>query len=103
MYGKPLNLTIQVGKKYPELAIAAEFKRASPSKGNINIDLDAVTQCLEYADAGATIISVLTEFLHFKGTLSDLKKVRISTQNIHKENRPAILRKDFILRNILFY
>ncbi len=97
MYGKPLNLTIQVGKKYPELAIAAEFKRASPSKGNINIDLDAVTQCLEYADAGATIISVLTEFLHFKGTLSDLKKVRISTQNIHKENRPAILRKDFIL------
>lgn len=86
-----------MGKRYPELAIAAEFKRASPSKGNINIELDAVEQCLEYADAGASIISVLTEFLHFKGTLSDLKKVRIATQNIHRENRPAILRKDFIL------
>ena len=57
-----------MGKRYPELAIAAEFKRASPSKGNINVELDAVEQCLEYADAGASIISVLTEFLHFKGT-----------------------------------
>ena len=49
------------------MAIAAEFKRASPSKGDINPDLNAVTQCMEYAKVGAAVISVLTEFRHFKG------------------------------------
>lgn len=49
------------------MAIAAEFKRASPSKGDINPNLDAVEQCLEYARMGSAVISVLTEFKHFKG------------------------------------
>ena len=50
------------------MAIAAEFKRASPSKGDINLNVDVVEQCLKYADVGAAVISVLTEFEHFKGT-----------------------------------
>ena len=49
------------------MAVAAEFKRASPSKGDINMNVDIVTQCLQYGQAGAAIISVLTEFQHFKG------------------------------------
>jgi indole-3-glycerol phosphate synthase len=82
------------------MAIAAEFKKASPSKGIINADLDPVTQCMEYTKAGVSVISVLTEFEHFKGTLYDMKQVRLATQAYCKNNnllRPAILRKDFIL------
>ena len=66
-YGKPLNLATRLAVTYPKLAIAAEFKRASPSKGDINPGLDAVTQCMEYARVGAAVISVLTESKWFKG------------------------------------
>ena len=82
------------------MAVAAEFKRASPSKGNINLKADAVEQCLQYAGVGAAVISVLTEYVHFKGSLTDMKNVRIATQQsaaVNRNERPAILRKDFIL------
>ena len=101
-YGKPLNLSTRIIHSYSpaSMAIAAEFKKASPSKGDINVDLDPVKQCTEYAKVGAAVISVLTEFTHFKGTLHDMKRVRLATQKWALENnklRPAILRKDFIL------
>ena len=97
LYGKPLNLASRIADTYPTMAIAAEFKKASPSKGDINPNLDPVTQCLEYARVGAAVISVLTEFSHFKGTLNDMKRVRLATQKELGSARPAILRKDFIL------
>ena len=80
LHGKPLNLGQRIAQVYPQMAIAAEFKRASPSKGDINPDLDAVTQCMEYAKVGAAVISVLTDYKWFKGTLQDMKKVRLATQ-----------------------
>ena len=80
LHGKPLNLGKRIAQVYPQMAIAAEFKRASPSKGDINPDLDAVTQCMEYAKVGAAVISVLTDYKYFKGTLQDMKKVRLATQ-----------------------
>ncbi len=52
------------------VAIAAEFKRASPSKGDINVGLDAAEQALKYAEMRAAVISVLTEFRYFKGRQS---------------------------------
>lgn len=96
-HGTPLNLANRIADTYPIMAIAAEFKKASPSKGDINPDLDPVKQCLEYANVGAAVISVLTEFAHFKGTLNDMKRVRLATQKELGNVRPAILRKDFIL------
>jgi indole-3-glycerol phosphate synthase len=66
-YGKPLNLGSRIASTSPKMAIAAEFKRASPSKGDINPGLDSVVQCMEYAKVGAAVISVLTEFKWFKG------------------------------------
>lgn len=66
-YGKPLNLGTRIASTSPKMAIAAEFKRASPSKGDINPGLDSVVQCMEYAKVGAAVISVLTEFKWFKG------------------------------------
>eukprot|EP01038_Epipyxis_sp_PR26KG_P013558 gene13558-18195_t len=97
IHGKPINLKDRLLSLYPKMAIAAEFKRASPSKGDINVNLDAVTQCLQYAEVGAAVISVLTEFRHFKGTIEDMRQVRLATQSkLGPNNRPAILRKDFI-------
>ncbi|ORX97335.1 N-anthranilate isomerase [Basidiobolus meristosporus CBS 931.73] len=76
-------------------AVMAEIKRASPSKGDINVDAIAAEQALLYAEAGAAVISVLTEPKWFKGSLQDLRQARESISRL--PNRPAILRKDFII------
>ena len=49
-----------------------EIKRASPSKGDIAMGIDAPQQALAYALAGACTISTLTEPTWFKGSLQDL-------------------------------
>jgi anthranilate synthase / indole-3-glycerol phosphate synthase / phosphoribosylanthranilate isomerase len=76
-------------------ALMAEIKRASPSKGAIAPDANAAQQALTYALAGASVISVLTEPTWFKGSLLDMRLVRQAIDNL--PNRPAVLRKDFIL------
>jgi len=70
--------------------IIAEFKRKSPSKGNINkyAKVDEVT--LGYMQSGASALSVLTDEQFFGGSDNDLKKAR-------KLNYCPILRKDFII------
>lgn len=75
--------------------VMAEMKRASPSKGNIDADAHAGAQALAYARGGADVISVLTEPKWFKGTLNDLTLARRAVDGM--PNRPAILRKDFIV------
>ncbi|GAA96968.1 uncharacterized protein L969DRAFT_19841 [Mixia osmundae IAM 14324] len=80
-----------------KVALLAEVKRASPSKGNIlppDSALSSATIGLQYATAGASAISVLTEPVWFKGCLEDMRAVRMVVQAL--PNRPAILRKDFI-------
>ena len=70
--------------------IIAEFKRKSPSKGNINkyAKVDEVT--LGYMQSGASALSVLTDEQFFGGSDHDLKQAR-------KLNYCPILRKDFII------
>jgi indole-3-glycerol phosphate synthase len=58
---------------------------------------------LEYAAVGSAVISVLTEFKHFKGKLDDMKTVRLATQKAFGDARPAVLRKDFILDRYQLY
>lgn len=79
----------------PEPGVMAEIKRASPSKGDIDIDANAAQQALLYARGGASVISVLTEPKWFKGHLEDLRAARDAIA--HLPNRPALLRKDFII------
>jgi anthranilate synthase/indole-3-glycerol phosphate synthase/phosphoribosylanthranilate isomerase len=74
----------------------AEIKRASPSRGDIAPDIDAAEQARRYAAAGAAVISVLTEPHWFKGSLADLERARAALEPLGAE-RPALLRKDFIL------
>ena len=70
--------------------LIAEVKRASPSRGLLRADLDAVALARSYAAAGAAAISVLTEERYFQGSLADLKAVREALDG------PPVLRKDFI-------
>lgn len=66
------------------MALAAEFKRASPSKGDIAVDLEAGEQGSLYASVGAAVLSVLTEPNWFKGSLDDMKEVRLATQGFRE-------------------
>ena len=94
-HGPLLNLQTVIQEQAPRMALAAEFKRASPSKGNIAVGLDAGEQAQSYASAGANIVSVLTEPRWFLGSLEDLTSVRLSTTKDPNNERPAILRKEF--------
>lgn len=76
------------------LRLIAEIKRASPSKGVFDADLDAAEQARQYAEAGAAAISILTEPDHFRGSIADLSVVYASFGG--DADRPALLRKDFI-------
>lgn len=78
---------------YP-LSLMAEIKRASPSKGMIAETACAPAQARQYAKAGASVISVLTEPEWFKGSIDDLRAVRQSLEGL--TNRPAVLRKEFV-------
>jgi indole-3-glycerol phosphate synthase/phosphoribosylanthranilate isomerase len=93
--GPPLSLADVIISKQPAMCLAAEFKRASPSKGLIAANLDSAEQGVKYANAGAGVISVLTEERWFKGGLDDLRGIREATQKSGAD-RPAILRKDFV-------
>jgi len=80
-------------KSSPKPAIIAEVKRASPSKGVIREDLDPVQTAIEYSNAGAACLSVLTDTEFFQGKKSYILKIK----NKLKETCPAVLRKDFII------
>ncbi len=90
----PSNALLE-SKDIPSPSLMAEIKRASPSKGAIALTTPVAEQALTYALAGASVISVLTEPHWFKGSLHDMLMVRQSISCI--PDRPAVLRKEFIL------
>ena len=75
------------------LAVIAEVKRASPSKGAIAPGLDATAQATAYVDGGAAAISVLTEPTRFGGTLDDLRRVSAAVP-------VPVIRKDFLVHPV---
>jgi len=81
-------------KKYllrnDKYGIIAEFKRESPSRGDINLYADIEEVSIGYMQAGASALSVLTDTLFFGGRNEDLSMAR-------KFNYCPIIRKDFII------
>ncbi|EAU91517.1 anthranilate synthase [Coprinopsis cinerea okayama7 len=90
-----ISFTERIKSETGRPSLFAEIKRASPSKGPISVATSPATQALTYALSGAAVISVLTEPKWFLGSLQDMLHARNSVA--HLPNRPAILRKDFIL------
>lgn len=74
----------------PGVAIIAEAKKASPSKGVIQPDFDPVAIATHYKANGAAAISVLTDVDFFQGALAYIPLVR-------KVVDLPVLRKDFII------
>jgi indole-3-glycerol phosphate synthase len=72
------------------VAVIAEVKRASPSKGALAAIADPAALAMDYQAGGASVISVLTEGRRFGGSLDDLAAVRAVT-------RVPLLRKDFVI------
>jgi indole-3-glycerol phosphate synthase len=72
----------------PDVAIIAELKRRSPSRGDINVELSPHRQAASYYAGGAAAISVLTEPQHFGGSDEDLVAAR-------RAARVPVLKKDF--------
>lgn len=76
------------------LAVVAEYKRASPSRGVICENLDVEDVARQYAAAGASAVSVLTEEAFFRGRLEYL--ARAANPALYNGPRVPLLRKDFI-------
>ena len=70
--------------------IIGEIKRSSPSKGLIRADFSPVVIARDYADHGASAISVLTEERFFQGSLTYLEAIKGAVT-------VPLLRKDFII------
>jgi indole-3-glycerol phosphate synthase len=91
---RPRDFAAALGRKDPPngpaVRLIAEVKRASPSKGVLDPDLDAASLARQYEAHGASAVSVLTEERYFRGSLADLRAVGESVGL-------PVLCKDFVL------
>ena len=72
----------------PDMAVIAEVKRRSPSKGDLHADLDAAATAKAYESGGASCLSVLTDQEFFGGSVADLQAARSAVPL-------PVIRKDF--------
>ena len=81
----------------PGVALIAECKKASPSKGLMVPNYDPVSLARTYTRGGAAALSVLTDARHFQGSLADLRDVKEALPRV------PVLRKDFIFHPYQVY
>jgi indole-3-glycerol phosphate synthase len=80
----------------PGLSVIAEFKRRSPSAGEIRAGVAPAEIARAYEDGGAAALSVLTDAMHFGGSLDDLREARDACAL-------PVLQKDFIVDRYQLY
>jgi indole-3-glycerol phosphate synthase len=78
------------------IAVIAEIKRRSPSKGDLAPDLDPGVTAKDYERGGASAVSVLTDREFFGGAIEDLQTVRADVSL-------PVLRKDFTIDEVQVY
>jgi len=76
-----------------EIAVIAEAKKASPSKGVISPDFDPAAIASSYEKGGAEALSVLTDVTFFQGSLDYIPLVR-------QEVKLPVIRKEFIIHEL---
>ncbi len=86
---KPVSLVKYI-RREDKIGLIAEFKRRSPSKGDINVHANIEKTSIGYMQAGASGLSILTDEKYFGGKSQDLTIAR-------NFNFCPILRKDFIV------
>jgi indole-3-glycerol phosphate synthase len=84
----PLQPSFATALRRADVAVIAEVKRSSPSRGAINLGLDLARQVRAYEAGGAAAISVLTEPTRFGGSNEDLTAARRAVSL-------PLLKKDF--------
>lgn len=86
----PVRDFLNAVRRFGQITLIAEVKKASPSAGVIRADFDPVQIACTYEAHGAAAISVLTDVEYFQGSLKYLTDVRAAVSL-------PVLRKDFIL------
>jgi len=76
-----------------QLAVIAEIKRRSPSKGVLREGIDASDMARSYESGSASCLSVLTDDVSFGGSVDDLLQARVATAM-------PVLRKDFTVSEL---
>lgn len=94
--GRP-TLRLRAALDGPGVAVIAEVKRSSPSRGPLAPGISAGEQALRYLAGGAAAISVLTEPTRFDGSLADLTEVAALP------TAPVALRKDFVVDEVMVH
>ena len=79
-----------------EVSVIAEFKRRSPSAGDINPYAQVAGLASVYEASGAAAISIVTDEPYFGGSLEDLRSAREAVG-------VPLLRKDFTLETVQLY
>ncbi|MGI8475783.1 MAG: indole-3-glycerol phosphate synthase TrpC [Thermomicrobiales bacterium] len=92
---QPAAISLRSAMRGPGVALLAEIKRASPSRGRFPVEIDPAVVAREYLEGGAAALSVLTEGPHFEGSMEDLMA---AAEVAHSRRFGApVLRKDFMI------